>query len=289
MYRIGIHSWGGLGSQLYAVALASEVETRFPNRCICIYVHSSGVTYRTNELSELNSGISLVNINDFKRHSLQAAAERRKFLPRWAISRRQLAGKLLSFFGIVGFVEETVDISHLKPWVKDIRGHYSTLSFRKASLERVSLLLRTQGSNVITNLEEQGFHVIHYRLGDLLTHANKPHIELDRIRNSIQASAIHMDRLPILLFSDSPKEAFDRISTFIDPKKLVVMESKASEALTYISKSKVFIGTNSKISVWGSILKCLEQNGVEIYLPLEIKHHLQCLMDLTETKEIDYY
>ncbi len=289
MYRLGIHSWGGLGSQLYAVALASEVETRFPSRRICIFVHSSGVTYRSNELIELNPGIELVNIDDFKGYGHREALGKRNLFSGWAKNRRELAGKILSRFGIVGFVEKTVDISQLKPWVRDIRGHYSTLNFREVSLERVSVLLRTHGGNVITNLEEQSFHVIHYRLGDLLTHADKPHIELDRIRSSIQKSAVDVDRLPILLFSDSPKEAFDRISTFMNPEKLVVMESKASEALSYISKSKVFIGTNSKISVWGSILKCLEQNTVEIYIPLEIKHHLQCLLNLPKIDDLNYY
>ena len=47
--NIKIHAWGGLGSQLYALALSIDLDGNFTTREVNIVAHSSGVTRRAPE------------------------------------------------------------------------------------------------------------------------------------------------------------------------------------------------------------------------------------------------
>ncbi len=48
-----VHCWGGLGSQLFALAHAYELHKKFPNRKILLLMHTSGVSERFSELDFL--------------------------------------------------------------------------------------------------------------------------------------------------------------------------------------------------------------------------------------------
>ena len=45
-----VHCWGGLGSQLFALAHAYELRKKFPKRKIMLFLHTSGVSERFSEL-----------------------------------------------------------------------------------------------------------------------------------------------------------------------------------------------------------------------------------------------
>ena len=47
---IKIHIWGGLGSQLYALALKIDLQKKFKTRKVVLVFHNSGVTRRDAEL-----------------------------------------------------------------------------------------------------------------------------------------------------------------------------------------------------------------------------------------------
>ena len=65
MKRLVIHCWGGLGSQLYAWAMAEMVQTKYPRRKIEIVFHSSGVTKRYSDLNFLRSVFNIKFRDDY--------------------------------------------------------------------------------------------------------------------------------------------------------------------------------------------------------------------------------
>lgn len=64
MPPLKIHCWGGVGSQLYALAVYERLLVRMPNRKIIIVFHSFGVTERIFELSDYVADFLIEN--DYK-------------------------------------------------------------------------------------------------------------------------------------------------------------------------------------------------------------------------------
>ena len=65
-YKLRIHCWGGLGSQLYAVALIYDLLKRFPKRKITLYLHTSGATRRHSEIEGIADIFEIKQVDDFK-------------------------------------------------------------------------------------------------------------------------------------------------------------------------------------------------------------------------------
>ena len=64
--RLRIHSWGGLGSQLFALSLIFDLVRKFPKKRIELIHHTAGVTRRLFEVDfMLNSKTELVVKDDF--------------------------------------------------------------------------------------------------------------------------------------------------------------------------------------------------------------------------------
>ena len=73
---IKIHCWGGLGSQLYALALAIDLKHRFYSRKIEFVQHTSGVTKRNLEIDTSRfSSIVFKTIDDFSNNSTSLIAK----------------------------------------------------------------------------------------------------------------------------------------------------------------------------------------------------------------------
>ena len=53
MPSIKIHCWGGIGSQLFTLALALDLNKRYPKRPIKFIFHTGGVTRRSLEIDFL--------------------------------------------------------------------------------------------------------------------------------------------------------------------------------------------------------------------------------------------
>ena len=71
-----VHCWGGLGSQLFALAHAYELRRKFPNRKILLLLHTSGETERYSELGFLgNSEFKIQQVKDFKKSSFSQSAQ----------------------------------------------------------------------------------------------------------------------------------------------------------------------------------------------------------------------
>ena len=64
-----LECWGGLGSQLYAIALYLELRAKFPNKPISVRAHTAGITRREQEISILDLVPNLQFVDDFAKES----------------------------------------------------------------------------------------------------------------------------------------------------------------------------------------------------------------------------
>ena len=64
--KLRVHSWGGLGSQLFALSLIFDLVRKFPKKRIELIHHTAGVTRRLFELDfMLSPKIQLIVKDDF--------------------------------------------------------------------------------------------------------------------------------------------------------------------------------------------------------------------------------
>ena len=123
--RVAIHCWGGLGSQLYAIALRIELEEKYPKRSFHFVAHESGVTLRKSELEYFYPG-TVTKIQDF----MNTTSGTKDKVPSFEWFR-----KIVKYFVLkLGLIldGDSVDaVDSLRTWTTQIRGHYSTRIIQK--------------------------------------------------------------------------------------------------------------------------------------------------------------
>lgn len=256
-----IHSWGGLGSQLFAVALAEDLKAIFPKRALRIVLHTGGVTRRLPEVVEIFPQYEYQYEEDFQPKIPESQNISRK-------SKLNLKKFLIRFFATLGclaYCNEDNLTKKLSPWVLSIRGHYSYRHISAEFLIRLAERCQSLNKTLIPDLNETC--VTHYRLGDLLTITEKKPVseraiatEYFRIRNK-------MSFRKLVVFSDSPSEARERFSSLIE-HEMLVMDSKTCLVIANAIQARYFIGTSSKISFWIAGIRAVVYNNVSS-LPLE--------------------
>lgn len=281
--KVKIHCWGGLGSQLYAVALRLELQSMYPDRKFVIVSHENGVTRRTSEISDFFPG-SVICIQDYlSSNQAQVKMNRNRFRSINLLVRKLLV-ELLRFLSISIDGDRASSLSKIRPWTLQIRGHYSLRKLDKSALVQIQNMLRKAVIEPAEDPEEQSIFV-HFRLGDLLTLQSKSPISLDRLLPVIQDLHNRIG-LRITLFSDSPDEAF----RFLEGGNFPINVSKglsALDTLYTLINSQYFIGTNSKISVWATILDSERFSRIDSYLPYELQHHV--IANIGSRKNIRFY
>ena len=66
--NLKVHSWGGLGSQLFALSLIYDLKKKHPRIKVSLIHHTSGISERKFELeSILEDGITLTEVNDYQK------------------------------------------------------------------------------------------------------------------------------------------------------------------------------------------------------------------------------
>lgn len=263
--RIPIHVWGGLGSQLFAVALFLDLKVRFPSLHFLLKLHTGGVTSRSSEIDFIFPELEKLQIMDFSADS--------KVSSRPSIGFRRIQAPMMSFLvlvadrlGLVNRCNTGKEFAKLKPWVMSVRGHYA---YRPISSPTLSVLwdrLTSVATSISDSKESQDTLVIHYRLGDLLTLADKDPIAVSRIGKEIQRLVEANNPSRILCFSDSPQVAIELLQSFTLGKPLMSKDLPALSVIREACKSKYFIGSNSKISFWIVCLRLfrlpMEQNSL---------------------------
>jgi hypothetical protein len=240
--ELRIHAWGGLGSQLFAVALLKDIEKNYSARRITIFLHTGGVTRRIPEVVELFPEISFSYLDDFSKSSVGAEPGMNSART-WYTSC--LKG-LLTLLGLMQTCDNDNSFKRVRFWTQSIRGHYSYRTISSEFLLTLSERLQLASQRIEGKVDVCS---VHYRLGDLLNLENKHPIlpitildELERICKGSDFSAIE-------IYSDSPSRAQE----LLDPhggQNVFAPDLDTVSVLARATQTEYFIGTSSKVSFW---------------------------------------
>ena len=239
-----IHCWGGLGSQLFALAIAHDLRSQHPNRKISLVQHTSGVTLRKSELDSVaDSSYSIAQLNDF-----QPISENK-------LSSTRFSTTLLKFL-IKNFLIATkfictgntdADFKKIRPWTISLRGHYFE---RKISPSFFDYLLRSLDIEEKNSNPSEFELAVHYRMGDLLHLSEKAFIPAEKIVNQIHLVSSGKEKIIITVYSDSPTEAKNQLIAAGLKQNFAVREVATVQVIRECVGVDFFIGTNSKVSLW---------------------------------------
>lgn len=271
LLKVRVHGWGGLGSQLFTCIIGMRLAQILPRRSIQLFFHSSGATRREVEFSEtLLPILKVTSVSDFQEADKKHLSLTKKK------SFRQLArfwlSQLLTHLFLQNNLNDENEFKRLKPWLVTVRGHYTNINLSPSDIKLVLSLLEINVEKSIS----QEYTAIHLRLGDLL-HLNKIYIEPARISQLFQ-NYVKTDCT--LLFSDSKSEEVSYIiSDWLDIKRQNVLNLTTQATIAKCIEAKTFIGTNSKISLWISVIRIYYAIGEVDYLPFELLGTFRKLME----------
>ena len=244
--RLRIHSWGGLGSQLFALSLIFDLVRKFPKKRIELIHHTAGVTRRLFEVDfMLNSKTELVVKDDFTTKSnLEVAGITKTLKKNLLMCVKYILNKLRISINL----DKYKSIKKIKPWSLELRGHYSQ---RPVSSEFLEYCLKAFNYNSSEQKKNSNTLVIHYRLGDLLTLPEKSIIRPEELIIEIIRMLEFKVVTNIDVYSDSAEIARKMLSP-IDSMAGTVrfIDATTREVIEYSIHAQYFIGTNSKVSTW---------------------------------------
>lgn len=238
-----IHTWGGLGSQLFSVAIATEILGRFPKRRILIVLHTGGVTRRLPEVVQLYPEFEYRSVDDHTNlHTSNVGTSKSLKLVILKILKT-----LFRNFGFILNSNSDIEFNCIRPWTFSLRGHYSYRSISGEFLRSLDFRLQKMYPRVIEGIESS--LCLHYRLGDLLDLEEKSPLPSVKILEQIEEFLKDSTERNVILFSDSSEEALQRLQgknsiNFIVPK------GDTTEVMRQAVQSLFFIGTSSKVSFW---------------------------------------
>jgi len=273
---IFVHSWGGLGSQLFALAFALDLERTYPNRLVTICHHSSGVTKREFDLPTLDTlGIRSKFVDDFVPMVDSSKADLAKHSCTETKRNSRFVANLRSVLDVLGLVITTdPPDSLLRPWSVQVRSSYSNRRISDASLSKLVSLLVLDDKP----LRYAETFTAHLRMGDLITLTNKGPLDGNRVVGAMKRAAEENSELRILVTSDSP----ELISKVLDDAnffaKYDIFDGNALDTLIVLSSSRVMVASASKLSIW-AILIGIELNLDRIiFIPQELSSTIETMV-----------
>lgn len=254
-----IHTWGGLGSQLFAIALASDFHEKFPERRLQIVFHTGGVTHRYPEVKGLFPEYEYRIIDDYRPKSEGQNELGAKKVLSLQTGVRFFIKKMLRALFFVASADNDFEFLRLKPWVLSCRGHYSYRTIKPDLLNELDQ--RLHRSSIDLQLSESC--TVHYRLGDLLTLAEKSPIPTPLLVSEVNNLAASIHFRDLYIFSDSPEKVYELFNTVVS----LEVKSPNVDTVSVMANSidsKYFIGTSSKISFWISGIRAQSRNSPSI-------------------------
>ena len=276
MPSIRVHAWGGLGSQLFAVAVIYDLQRKFPKRRIALVLHEGGVTKRISEIDYLFPLIKKIRKSDF----IESKSSFDPFLKDLSAqfrNEKKFNSKIKKFLlksGILGSPNSNEEFTKLRFWVIEIRGHYSYRTISIDTLKEIyAEIEKTSGSP--DDIELLGNSIaVHYRLGDLTKLSSKSPIKEDNLKTILTSLHEHQN-LNCLIFSDSPKLAGELLVGSWNAKNLLIVDVNSLKMLWQASNSKIFIGTNSKLSIWAALFIIFKNVDSTIYMPKQLMNYFE--------------
>lgn len=278
---VRIHTWGGLGSQLYALALSIDLKDKVFKRQKKFINHTGGTTKRLPEMSFYTENTK--SVDDFDTNDKQETKN-----SSFKGTIKLYFKKLIFVTGFYAECNDNRDMHAMKPWVIVIRGHYS---HRQVSKESVTIIFQKIEENYFRahDTKPDRAFAMHYRLGDLEVISEKSPIRLESIQEIIDEITTDQSIQFLSLYSDTLDLAKQRLN-FTNNGLIIKSEDKLPlETIYECVMSHTFVGTNSKISFWIAICRSVFKSEGFTYLPLEIKHMIDYQKKLTGNHEITYY
>lgn len=282
---IRVHIWGGLGSQLFGLLAANRLKARWPNRRIALVFHSSGVTQRFMELrTESTIGFKIIQKHDFNADHPQEVTLG-DITPSYINSMRQMLKSLLLCSRFLETLNTDIEFSNVRPWLFSVRGHYAGLSILPSEVRWIAQLIDLDSS---PSLSVGVNTCIHLRLGDLLNLENKSYIPIERIYSLPEISKANKT---ILVYSDSEASVTESLwRSHFTLGSFTFLSLDIYQTLRECVSSPIFIGTNSKVSLWIVAMRLGLNIGYTSYLPRELENYAkETLIELNENSNFSLY
>ena len=166
------------------------------------------------------------------------------------------------------------EFKRVRPFVKQFRGHYSNRYITPRTISAINNSAKSTTGELISSKDEVSRELsIHYRLGDLLTLPMKKPLDSKRVSNLIQRICRENNLSHLLISSDSPEFAIQnlQLSSFI---KFHLVHGDSFKTIQQLQNSYIFVGTNSKISLWIALIRIYFKEYKDSWMPKEMMGHL---------------
>jgi hypothetical protein len=273
--QLEIHCWGGLGSQLYAWALLEDVLIKFPSRSVSLVLHTSGVTERRNELTFLSDNIEIKEISDYSKPGDSKVGP--SVSPRVIRVVRRFSRRVFLITRLVVEGNTNSGFNRIKPWTRQLRGHYSTRTISHEALSIMLKKIKCSGKldDIFFSESYNNRLSLHLRLGDLVSLDTKRPISFESLSYQIGMLLQKYSNISTLqVASDTLESALESLQSTFKKIEVVGISDSALSVIFLFQNSSVFVGTNSKISVWVAIFSIHRHRNQEILLPRAVAHHL---------------
>jgi hypothetical protein len=241
---IRVHCWGGLGSQLYALSLAHDLQIKFPKRKIELLLHTGGVTKRVSELGFIhNIDFDTIQINDFQIQDNEYKNQAKLI----EIIFKRTVVRILYFFKFIVSANSNTDFDKVYPWTISTRGHYFN---REVSTDFYKYLLGHLKLGEKPIIRSEFEIAIHYRMGDLLTLTEKSISPANKIIDAIREAKKNHNNIKINVYSDSPQIAKETLLSVGLTDEFIVSDRSTIDVIRACVYADYFIGTGSKVSLW---------------------------------------
>jgi len=283
--KITIHSWGGLGSQLFTWSVAEIISMKFPYKGITIVLHNSGITKRESDIDFLSYKYKIVHKDDFRSKINNKSNKAVIMVPIIKFIRI-----ILRATKIVIDANTSKNLNKIKPWTLILRGHYSHITIDSTICNKLVSEVEKFKNNNFSLLEGYKNTLgIHYRLGDLIILDNKFFIDPELLGNAINNFSEINKCESINLYSDSLLAAEELLSPFL-AHEVQYRESNIWETIIKLSSEKYFIGTNSKISIWVMLFRKTQDRDSWVGMPLSTKVEVERIYpNISLTNNFFYY
>lgn len=260
MLPIRIHCWGGFGSQLFAYCLLKELSSMHTARHFKLIFHDSGITQRPIEIKRFLNDVDYCQVHDFTK------GESKKVKTKGHL---EIAKRFLLLMRVVMSDKEITRDKRVWPWTISIRGHYSNRPINPTIISALySTLIEDSKEETAPSL------LIHYRLGDLLHTESKSFvmpITLTNVINREISSNSSKDQSWII--TENPVKAKSMMPNLLSPNQFEFISMDVEKLLSFGIRSRLFIGTNSKLSIWIVLMRVASTDKRSI-VPESIKEAL---------------
>lgn len=281
---IRVHGWGGFGSQLFTLIIAKRLSQKFPNRKIEVIFHSSGVTARGIEIpSALLTNMNVEFCDDF---IISQFSSKTSHYSKLKSQMKLFFVKALERSGFLSRLETESDFKRIRPWLMEVRGHYTNFALSSDELIWLFHLLDLPSQEMADYSLNKV--VIHFRLGDLLNLDSKTHIPVSRIREALNKVNNVKE---ISIYSDSTlSEVKQIVGSELSSYRVSIFNVETLYVLRECMEARVFVGTTSKISLWISIFRIFRGLGETTLLPSELSQKVKVMTkDIQLKKQISEF